>query len=375
MPLFSTCGPFTDVAADAFCPFVLEIFTLGITTGTTATTYDPSSNVSRLQMAAFLSRTVDGVLKRGSRSAAMRRFWAGVATDAMQMTTLDTDQPRFVEFDGADLWVSGSSSKNVISRVRASDGALLGTFTGDLSEGQLTRAMGRILFVARGSSPGTGKLLQLDPAQPALAATTVASSLPANCRGLAFDGGRLWTTNNDGTVSIVTPASTLPWTVTTTAGGYINAFGVLYDGGNVWITDPGTSPGALLKLNAAGGVLQTVTVGQTPENPLFDGANIWVPNAGSSTITVVRASNGAVLATLTGNGLDSPIAGAFDGQRVLITNFFGGGLSLWKAADLAPLGSFALPLSGFLGLPASDGASFWIPYFEGSGTNARLVRF
>jgi len=57
--LLGTCGPFTDVAADVFCPFVLEIFYLGITTGTTATTYDPASNVSRLQMAAFLSRTVD----------------------------------------------------------------------------------------------------------------------------------------------------------------------------------------------------------------------------------------------------------------------------------------------------------------------------
>src|SRR5262249_52926167 len=67
--VLGTCGPFTDVAADVFCPFVLEIFYLGITTGTTATTYDPASNVSRLQMAAFLSRTVDGVLKRGSRRA------------------------------------------------------------------------------------------------------------------------------------------------------------------------------------------------------------------------------------------------------------------------------------------------------------------
>ncbi|HKF41874.1 MAG TPA: hypothetical protein VKG01_02125, partial [Thermoanaerobaculia bacterium] len=72
--LLGVCGPFTDVAADVFCPFVLEIFYLGITTGTTPTTYDSASNVSRLQMAAFLSRTVDGVLKRGSRRAALGQF-------------------------------------------------------------------------------------------------------------------------------------------------------------------------------------------------------------------------------------------------------------------------------------------------------------
>jgi len=56
--LFGTCGPFTDVALDVFCPFVLEVFYTGITTGTTPSTYDPGSPVSRLQMAAFLSRTV-----------------------------------------------------------------------------------------------------------------------------------------------------------------------------------------------------------------------------------------------------------------------------------------------------------------------------
>src|SRR5262249_46330915 len=69
--LTGVCGPFTDVAADVFCPFVLEIFCLGITTGTSPTTYDPTSDVTRLQMAAFLSRTVDTTLKRGSRRAAL----------------------------------------------------------------------------------------------------------------------------------------------------------------------------------------------------------------------------------------------------------------------------------------------------------------
>src|SRR5262245_55988193 len=65
--LLGLCGPFTDTAADAFCPSVLEIFTLGITTGTTPTTYAPGDPVTRLQMSAFLSRSVDGMLRRSSR--------------------------------------------------------------------------------------------------------------------------------------------------------------------------------------------------------------------------------------------------------------------------------------------------------------------
>ena len=72
--VMAVCGPFSDVDADGFCPSVLEIFYLGLTTGHTPTTYDPSSDVTRLQMAAFLSRTVDGVLKRGSRRAALGQF-------------------------------------------------------------------------------------------------------------------------------------------------------------------------------------------------------------------------------------------------------------------------------------------------------------
>ena len=84
--LLGTCGPFTDSAADAFCPFVLEIFYLGITTGTTATTYDPAGNVTPLQMAAFLSRSVDGALQRSGRRALSRKFWTPRNAQALGLT-------------------------------------------------------------------------------------------------------------------------------------------------------------------------------------------------------------------------------------------------------------------------------------------------
>src|SRR5580765_6405293 len=71
----SVCGPFTDVSDAAFCPFVLEIFYLGISTGTTPTTYSPEQSLSRLQAATFLPRAVDGTLKRASRRSALGQFW------------------------------------------------------------------------------------------------------------------------------------------------------------------------------------------------------------------------------------------------------------------------------------------------------------
>src|SRR5512144_2124757 len=126
--LFANCGPFTDVAADNFCPFVLEIFYLGITTGTTPTTYDPTANVSRLQMAAFFSRSVDGVLKRGSRRAALDQFWTSQNASVLGLTTVGSF-PEILKSDGVDVWVANQSSSSV-SRVRGSDGKLLETWTG-----------------------------------------------------------------------------------------------------------------------------------------------------------------------------------------------------------------------------------------------------
>jgi hypothetical protein len=144
--LLGTCGPFTDVAADAFCPLVLEIFSLGITTGTTPTTYDPASNVTRLQMAAFLSRTVDGVLKRGSPRAAMRRFWTTQGVVNLGLTTLGFSNGGLIDSDGLDIWVANGS---MVCRVRESDGKLLETWTGATSADGVLTAMGKVFVAGR----------------------------------------------------------------------------------------------------------------------------------------------------------------------------------------------------------------------------------
>src|SRR4029079_1026400 len=115
-----------------------------------------------------------------------------------------------------------------------------------------------------------------------------------------------------GTVSIVTPGSTLPWTTVPAAGSFNQPWGLVFDGANMWVTDRGA--GTLLKLDWDGAVVQTVPVGLGPQSPAFDGANIWVPNGDDDSVTVVQASTGAVIATLTGSVLTAPAAAAFDGQ-------------------------------------------------------------
>jgi hypothetical protein len=346
--LFGTCGPFNDVAADSFCPFVVEVFTLGVTTGTTATTYDPTSGVNRLQMATFLSRSVDGVLKRGSRRAPLQQFWT-TGSDANLKLMPIPKTPREIASDGWDLWVVSNPAGRV-TRVRGSDGKLLGTWNVGAVLTAVLPARGRV-FVTTAEA-----LLMLDPTPPSY--TEVANLGDDNNLALAYDGGRIWVTGLSNPIKIVTPGATIPWTVTTVTTGFSFPTYLLYDGANIWCVD---APG-LLKLDANGGILQTVTMPMAEAHrPVFDGTNIWAPNGGSNTVTVVRASTGAVLATLTGNGLNVPDGAAFDGQRVLVTGFQMG-VSLWKAADLSPIGNFSLdPVS--TGQPfcvGSDGVNFWL---------------
>jgi hypothetical protein len=298
-----------------------------------------------------------------SRRAALDQFWTPGSAN-FGLTTVGAE-PRFVKSDGVDLWVANLSS-NSVSRVRASDGRLLETWTGASAPFGVLVAMGRV-FVTSVASPG--KLYRIDPSQPPGVVTTVASNLGAFPLGIAFDGTRIWTANTSGSVSIVTPAETIPWTVTTVTTGFQSPRGILYDGANIWVTDKPAN--TLLKLSSSGAILQTVPVGLEPEFPVFDGVNIWVPNSSGNSVTVVRASTGTVAATLTGNGLSNPLAAAFDGQRVLITDIDNNRVSLWSASALTSLGSFPTGADTVPRGACSDGVNFWITL---SGSN-QLARF
>jgi hypothetical protein len=356
--------PFTDVTGSIFfCP-IAEAYFSGLTNGTTPTTYSPGQSVPREQMAAFVTRTMDQSLKRGSRRAALKQFWTPTSVDGLALTTVGST-PELVESDGADLWVANNSS-GTVSRVRVSDGKLLETWTGASEGVGVLAAKGRIFVTGI-----SGRLYVIDPTQPMGAVTTLTSSLGAFPAGIAFDGARIWTANNGGSVSIVTLN---PLSVTTVTAGFITPIGILYDGANIWVTDDGTSPtspGKLFKLDSNGAIIQTVTVGNNPFFPVFDGTNIWVPNGVSNSITVVRASTGIQLAGLSGNGLNEPFGAAFDGERILVTSPNGNAVSVWKAADLSPLGSVFTGAGTIPSGACSDGLNFWVT-FAGTGKLARF---
>jgi S-layer family protein len=365
----STTLPFTDVSASNifFCA-IAEAYFSGLTNGTSATTYNPGDAVTREQMAAFITRTQDSALRRGSLRAALDQ-WAPPSFAAGAQTTVGAGAT-LVKSDGADLWVANGID-DTVSRVRASDGKLLETWTAAVEATAVLVARGRI-FVTGAVNPG--KLYRFDPRQPAGDVTVVTTTIGGTPTGIAYDGDFIWTSNSGPSVSRIDPGN---GDVTNFSTG-IFTWGILYDGSNIWVTDPGA--GTLLKLNSNGTVAQTVPLGNVgSRHPIFDGTNIWVPNEIANTVSVVRVKDSQgnplpaafVLKTLTGNGLQHPNAAAFDGQRILVTNVTGDSVSLWKAADLTPLGSIDAGANAAPAGACSDGINFWVT-LQGTNKLARL---
>lgn len=301
--------------------------------------------------------------------AALNQWWTTNQYAGGLGTTAVGANPALVQSDGVDVWVANRnflSQEGTVSRVRASDGKLLETWTGATGAWGVLVAIGRV-FV---TGISTGRLYMIDPSQPPGDVTVVATGL-LGATGIAFDGQKIWTANSFGSVSMITPGPSPLWAVTTVREGFSTPIGILFDGKNIWVTD--REANRLLKLNSDGKVLQAVPVGRGPEFPVFDGRYIWVPNSLDSTVSVVDVAKGGIVETLSGNGLSAPATAAFDGERILLTNGFGNSVSLWSA-DLSPLGSRSFNVLGPSSQPigaCSNGVNFWVTLYGAD----KLVRF
>src|SRR5262249_3452082 len=143
----TTTVPFTDVMGSQFFCQIAEAFFSGLANGTSATTYNPSGNVTRDQMAAFITRTQDSALRRGNKRAALDQFWTTTPNYASSVGGLGTTTvgtfPELVKSDGENLWVANLLG-NTVSEVEASTGKLLNTWTGATAATGVLVAMGRV---------------------------------------------------------------------------------------------------------------------------------------------------------------------------------------------------------------------------------------
>src|ERR1700674_44304 len=108
-----TCGPFTDVTP-GFCPYVLELYYLGITVGTSATTFSPDAPLTRGQAAVFVSKGLNQSLARSSRRAALGQWWTTTPHYDIGLGSTPVGAfPVAVASDGADLWVTNFDDGSV----------------------------------------------------------------------------------------------------------------------------------------------------------------------------------------------------------------------------------------------------------------------
>ena len=353
------CGPFTDVSP-AICPFVLEMYYLGITAGTSPTTYSPNNPVTRGQAAVFVSKGVNQALARSSRRAALGQWWTTTPHYDLGIgTTGDALGP--VTCDGADLWVGAGSGG--IHRVRASDGRIVESWPGAVGGGAKISAMGRV-FVARASDPG--ELYMIDPTTPPGSAVLVADNLGFEPQNIAFDGEKLWTANRDGSVSLIFPSSAPLWNYTNVDTGLAGANGIAFDGQNMWITEPST--GKIHKMTSKGTVQSSLTIGDGIGAVMFDGENLWITTCCG--VSVVRRSDGSSYSFLQDPLLTNPSFMAFDGQRVMVLSGNSDGATLWNAATLQLIQAMSLGTGTNPQGVASDGINFWITL-----GNGQLARF
>lgn len=363
--------PFNDVAGNQFFCQIAAAFFSGLTSGTTATTYSPTNAVTREQMAAFITRTLDQSLRRGSRRAAMGQWWTPQTENNLGLTTVQNG-PDVCVTDGINVWVANTQS-NSISRVAVATGAVSATVTDNISlPRNLLLARGKVFVLNQG-----GSLVSINPALAGLPTTVEASNLGTFCSGLAYDGDRFWGVSaGDNVVSAVRLD---PFSVQTLTG-FVDPGHAIFDGAHVWVTDNGDD--SIKKIDPSDGSIDlTVILTNGPGfigKPTFDGTNLWIPTSNDK-LYIVRAATttDTVLQVLTGNGLDFPISAAFDGERVLVSSTATSrrGLSLWKASSLTPIDFIPLPSDREPVDICSDGANFWVTLSLGPGTPGFLARF
>jgi hypothetical protein len=252
--------------------------------------------------------------------------------------------------DGSNMYLALPGE---IVKIRASDGALLATFT-DFGGLEISNLAGPMVF------DGTHLWIDLvasDASWAELRASdgafvTSGGGVPSNAggRGIAFDGQSIWMSDSGGLVRI---NETGARNTSFFSGGA--PVGLAFDGHNIWIADEAGS--VIVRRNSDGAVVRTISLGGFPWAVAFDGADMWVTNRDHNNVTKIRVHDGAVLGTFPTQSTPSSIV--FDGANIWIGNTGSNSITKLRACDGTNLGTFAA--GGSPSSLAFDGINVWVP--------------
>ena len=267
-------------------------------------------------------------------------------------------EPTSLAFDGENIWDVDAGG---LTKIRANDGAILGTVRGFASVSQTTRSIvydGYSLWVASATNDFAVTRVRASDG------TILGKFGPGPAGpGLAFDGANIWVANGGGLVKLRASDGATVGTFPVNGG----TTGPAFDGTYLWVSNQLAN--TVSKLNPDGNVVGVFPSGGTsPGNIAFDGANIWVINFFSQNVTELRAKDGAMLGTFPLLGF--PLDIVFDGANMWISNLSVNSVTELRVCDGANLGRFATGGHGAEGL-AFDGANIWVAN-TGSNSVAKM---
>jgi hypothetical protein len=257
--------------------------------------------------------------------------------------------PVLLAFDGANMWVvSGQQLSSSITKVRASDGANLGTFSAGTERPQAIAFDGANMWVSNGEDNSVPKIRTSDGVRVG------SVSIAFSPRGIAFDGANMWFTHSANSVTKLRVNDSATLGIFSVGSATSSPSGIAFDGANIWVAN--SADNTVTKLRASdGATLGTFSVGGRPRKIAFDGANVWILSDLSHTVTKLRASDGANLGAFVIPGaLHYDLA--FDGAHIWV--LANGSVTKLRASDGATLGTFSVPEAG--GAIAFDGANIWV---------------
>lgn len=176
-----------------------------------------------------------------------------------------------IVFDGAHLWITYSLGALSLTKMRASDGAVLASYErASIGAADSVVFDGKHLWLSDRSQP---ELRKFDPATGTVTASTFA---PSVVYLLAFDGTHVWAFRS-------TEVSKFRASDGAHLGSY-DAFDhpsvAVFDGTSLWLV-AGTNYVRAIRLDpATGGILAILALGDTVSGPVAictNGANVWVP--------------------------------------------------------------------------------------------------
>ncbi len=270
-----------------------------------------------------------------------------------------------IAFDGTDMWVSSfGGGQSILDVFKTSTGEIpytvnLFTINQGLSFPNALAYDGKRMWVACRNSH---KVYILEGSTGSLI-TGGEITVGTQPVYLAFDGKQMWVSNNGSSTLNVINVNTLA--LQTLSGNNLeNPYGLAFDGSRMWVVNRyGTK--ADVYATSSNTHVMGPSQGANSLDIAFDGVNMWITNFLQNQITILRASDGALMKTLTtSDGVgDKPTYLAFDGRHMWVTNESDNTVSIFRVSDFTHVEDVNVG-TGPQRI-AFDGANVWITANDG----------